>query len=337
MSTEVNFRSIFSAFDQKHSAQPPSPTDCSGVSWVRDLEEKGVLPVGKTHEFILEQLKKNPSVVALLDFYSRDDLAAKVTTFKNVDITAQAILLTLKLPILSNEAYFSQLMGQVYTEHFVSLKPDQQETEINKYGVISDLLRRMKEALNIEDPHAKFGKLKEMLPELKPLHGQEDHHAIESQSYKWEFTLQKEKHAAELKPEQEALVFYDSFFHSKFILGIVSVVFVSNLYLFRSEKFNFKMVGAFLGWTAYSSVLAWLGISILSLSVRKVAHITTRIFRYFIPAPKPSLPPLSTAMNQFITAELPRCYESVLPQLIDKWQEAVLAQYFPSKPASSIS
>jgi hypothetical protein len=334
MSTETNFRSIFSAFDQKHSAQPPSPTDCSGVSWVRDLEEKGTLPVGKTHEFILEQLKKNPSVVALLDFYSREDLAAKVTTFKNVDITAQAILLTLKLPILSNEAYFSQLMGQVYTEHFASLKTDQQETEINNYGVVSGLLRGMKEALNIEDPHAKFGKLKEMLPELKTLHGQEDHHAIESQSHKWEYTLQKEKHAAELKPHQEVNLFYDSFFHSKFILGIVSVIFVSNLYLFRSEQFNFKIVGAVLGWTVYSSVLAWLAVSILRLGIRKIAHVTTGVFRYVIPALKPSLHPLSTAMNQFITAELPRCYESVLPQLIDKWQETVLAQYFPSKAIS---
>lgn len=329
MSADPVMSRIFTYFDRQHPTTPHGKTGRIGVSWVSRQEESKVLPVGKTHEYILEYLRTNPSVLAMIDYYSDEKLAAKVTSIKNVHEAAGVILSKLNVPLSEDSQHFYQLMALVYRMHFNHVKAAEQASEIEKYDLVSDLIKGMNDILKIEDPHQKYEKLMILVPELKNLHAVgEEQSNIDSRFGKLALELQGEKHAHEMWKVKDAQVVYDFLYDYKIVLGLIAVVFVTNLYLFRSEQLTFKNRAKIAGWTVYSSGLAWIGLNLLGMVIKKMVRITTRVFRYYIPAQKPPLHPLSKSMDQFIKAKLPKCYQAQLPQLIVKWQEAVLAKYF---------
>lgn len=337
MSADPVMSQIFTYFDRQNPTTPHGETGRMGVSWVSRQEESQSLAVGKTHEYILEYLRTNPSVLAMIDYYSDEKLAAKVTSIKNVHEAAGIILSKLNVPLSDDNRYFYQLMDLVYRMHFNRLRAPEQAIEIEKYDLVSDLIERMKDSLKIEDPHQKHESLKLLLSELKNLHpAGVEQLAIDEQFNKWAFELQTKKHQQEMEIVKDSHFVYDFFYDYKIILGLIAVVFVTNLYLFRSETLTFKNRAKIAGWTVYSSGLAWIGLNLLGMVVKKMVNITAGVFRYYIPAPKPPLHPLSKSMNQFIEEKLPKCYQVQLPQLIAKWQEAVWAKYF-FKPESSLA
>jgi hypothetical protein len=323
---------IFTYFDEQHSAKPPGDIGRVGVSWVRRQEESKELSEGKTHEYILEHLRTNPSVLAMIDFYSDENLAARVTSLKNVHEAAGVILSKLNVPL--DNQYFFQLLALVYGMHFNRLKADEQEAEIKKYDLVSGLIKKMNDLLEMEDPHQKHESLKLSLSELKNLHpAGVEQLAIDRQFNKWVSGLQQKKHEQEMEIVKDSQFVYDFFYDGQIIFGLFVVAFATNLYLFRSEMLTFKNRVKIAGWTVYSSGLAWCGLCILGMVVKKMVRIMTPVFRHYVPAPKPPLHPLSVSMNQFIKAKLPKCYQAQLPQLTAKWKDAVLAKYF--KPESS--
>jgi len=334
MSADPILSRIFAHFDGTHSAQLPSETGRIGVHFVSQREESKVFTAGTTHEYILEHLQKNPSVLTIIDYYSEENLAGKVTSMKNVQEAARVILSTLKEPLSEDTRYFYQLMALVYRMYFNHLKATEQATEIEKYGLTSDLIKEMKESLKIEDPHQKYAKLNLLLPDLKGLHDiEQEQNEIEVKFHRWNYRLNQEKHAHERRTVNEAQLVYDFFFQYKFILGLAAVVGITNSYLFRAERFTFKTALAIAGWTVYSSSLVWIGLNLVGMVIKKMVRVTSPVFRYYIPAPKPPLHPLSKSMSDFIEENLPKCYQARLPQLIPKWQEAVLVRYFSSKQA----
>jgi hypothetical protein len=337
MSTDPVMSRTFTSFNSQYPTTPHSETDRAGVSWVRRQEESEFLAKGKTHEYIVEYLRTNPSVLAMIDYYSDENLAARVTSIKNVHEAAGVILSKLQLPLSEDTGYFYQLMAYVYRTHFNQLEAVEQAAEIEKYELVSVLIKGMNEILKIDDPHQKYEKLNLLLSELKGLYDVEiEKLEIAVKFSDWKMELTREKQAHERHTVEDFQLVYDFFYHYKFILGLAAIVLITNLYLLRAEKFTFKTARAIVGWTVYSSGLAWIGLNLVGIVVKKVVRAASPIFRYYTPAPKPRFHPLSKSMNEFIEKKLPKCYQAQLPQLIAKWQEAVWANYFCKSESSPV-